>query len=276
MTAPISLARFLVFEEGQGLVTKAEGPIDDPEWENLTLASPDLLAVNALGQLATHPRIKALRDFITGWHLSYLSAQDARGAPEAGPREHLSKTGDNLANVIQYLRERHPEKLDAMLDTLRRRVPRLERVDAEVLADGRLLLQIKDAPFERPILSRFASDGTLKLLAYLVLLHDPEPYPLIGIEEPENFLYPKLLAELAEECNLAFSRTQMLVTTHSPYFVNGLQPEQVQVLYRGEDGYTRVKRAADIPGINEMMAEGAKLGDLWMEGHFGLGDAEGV
>ena len=268
-------SKYLAFDYGKGYVATNDGPVDDPEWENLTLSSPDLLAVNALGQLEKHPRVKALRDFITGWHLSYLSAQDARGAPDAGPREHLSKSGDNLANVIQYLQERHPDKLNAMFDTLRRRVPKLERVDAEVLADGRLLLQIKDAPFERPILSRFASDGTLKLLAYLVLLHDPEPYPLIGIEEPENFLYPKLLAELAEECNLASARTQLLVTTHSPYFVNGLQPEQVQVLYRGDDGYTQVKRVADIPGIREMMDEGAKLGDLWMEGHFGVGDPEG-
>ena len=60
--------------------------------------------------------------------------------------------------------------------------------------------RIKDAPFDNPVLARFASDGTLKMLAYLVLLHDPEPPPFIGIEEPENFLHPRLLSELAEEC----------------------------------------------------------------------------
>jgi predicted ATPase len=51
----------------------------------------------------------------------------------------------------------------------------LEKVLAEAMPDGRLLLQIKDAPFDEPILARFASDGTLKMLAYLAVLHDPAP-----------------------------------------------------------------------------------------------------
>ena len=63
------------------------------------------------------------------------------------------------------------------------------------MPDGRLLLQIKDAPFEQPILAKFASDGTLKMLAYLTLLYDPKPPELIGIEEPENHLHPGLRPE---------------------------------------------------------------------------------
>jgi len=63
------------------------------------------------------------------------------------------------------------------------------------------------------LLAKFASDGTLKMLAYLVLLHDPAPPPFIGMEEPENFLHPRLLPELAEECRAACERTQILVTT---------------------------------------------------------------
>lgn len=140
------------------------------------------------------------------------------------------------------------------------------------MPDGRLLLQIKDAPFDRPILSKFASDGTLKMLAYMALLRDPEPPQLIGIEEPENHLHPRLLLELAEECREATERTQLLVTTHSPFFINGLRADEVWVLYRNEQGYTEARRVADIPGILEFMEEGALLGDLWMEGHFGIGD----
>jgi len=150
-------------------------------------------------------------------------------------------------------------------------VPRLERVDSEFLADGRLLLQIKDAPFERPILAKFASDGTLKMLAYLTVLYDPESAPLIGIEEPENHLHPRLLPELAEECRMAAARSQLMVTTHSPFFVNGLRPREVWVLYRDEKGYAQARRAADMPGINEFMAQGALLGNLWVEGYFDVG-----
>ena len=73
------------------------------------------------------------------------------GHPDAGAQESLSPTGDNLANVIQYLRERHPQRLEEILRILRRRVPRIEKVQAEVLADGRLLPRIKDAPFRTPV-----------------------------------------------------------------------------------------------------------------------------
>ena len=152
------------------------------------------------------------------------------------------------------------------------RVPRLERVDTQLLADGRLLLQIKDAPFDEPILARFASDGTLKLLAYLTLLYEPQPPQLVGIEEPENYLHPRLLPELAEECRGAAARTQLLVTTHSPFFVTGLLPEERWVLYRDEEGHTQARRAADMRGIPEFMDQGAQLGHLWAEGFFEVGD----
>jgi len=196
----------------------------------------------------------------------------ARGQPEAGPQERLSRTGDNLPNVIQYLKERHEDRLDGILKVLSMRVPCLERVLADPMPDGRLLLQIKDAPFDRPILARFASDGTLKMLAYLVVLYDPEPPPFVGIEEPENHLHPRLLSGLAEECRAATTHSQLLVTTHSPFFVNALRPKEVWVLERDGDGFTRARRTSEMRGVEEHVSEGAHLGDLWMEGHFDAGD----
>ena len=264
--------RFLEYKEGHGRAISGEHPDADDTRRDIPLKSADLIAVNALGQFADHPRSAALRDFITDWHVSYFSVDEARGQPEAGPQERLSRTGDNIANVIQYLGEQHPHRLNEIFEALRNRVPQVEHVLAEPMADGRLLLQIKDAPFDHPILARFASDGTLKMLAYLVLLYDPEPASFIGIEEPENFLHPRLLPELAEECRAASERSQLLVTTHSPFFVNALRPEEVRVLYRDENGYTQAVRAADIQGIPEFMREGATLGHLWMEGRFGVGD----
>lgn len=264
--------RFLDFKNGSGRVVSGEMPDETDERIEETLDSPEVLAVNTLGQLARHPRVSALRRFITGWYLSYLTAESTRGVPEAGPQERLSATGDNLPNVIQYLKERHPERLQRILKILSNRVPKLERVDAEFLADGRLLLRIKDAPFEEPILAKFASDGTLKMLAYLTLLYDPKPPQLVGIEEPENQLHPRLLIELAEECRSASERTQMMVTTHSPFFVNGLHPNETWILYRDDKGFTQTKRTDKILGIKEFMENGAFLGDLWTEGFFGIGD----
>ncbi len=259
--------RFLDFKEGKGSVVTGDMPDEEDERIEEHLDSPEVLAVNALGQLAKHPRIGALRRFITSWYLSYISANSARSIPEAGPQEHLSETGDNLPNVIQYLKEEHPERLREILQKLSQRVPRLESVDAQFLQDGRLLLQIKDAPFDEPIMARYASDGTLKMLAYLVLLYDPAPPQLIGIEEPENHLYPHILRELAEECRQASRHTQILISTHSPFFVNGLEPEEVWLLQRDEQGFTQARRAADIDGVREFIRAGSLLGYLWTEGY---------
>lgn len=264
--------KFLDFRLGKGQVMSGALPDIKDERVEETLESPDLLAVNTLGQFARHPRVSALRRFIAGWYLSYLSGDATRGSAESGPQERLSQSGDNLSNVIQYLEEQHPERLGTILDVLASRVPRLERVDAERMADGRLLLRIKDRPFDEPVLARYASDGTLKMLAYLTVLYDPDPAPLIGIEEPENYLHPRLLPLLAEECREASESSQLLVTTHSPHFVDGLRPDELWVLDRGSDGYTRASRASDMRGITEFMAEGALLGDLWMENYFEAGD----
>ena len=174
--------------------------------------------------------------------------------------------------MVQYLKEQHEDRLNLILKKLTQRVPRLESVNAEVMPDGRLLLQVKDAPFEKPVMAKFASDGTLKMLAYLILLQDPDPPQLIGIEEPENQLHPRLLPELAEECRSATAASQLMVTTHSPFFINSLRAEEAWVLYRSAAGFTQAQRASDMEGIKDFMAEGALLGNLWMEGHFEVGD----
>ena len=142
--------RFLEYHKGIGQAASGEAPDEDDTREEFPLQSSDLLAVNALGQFQDHPRVAALRNFIIGWHVSYLSAESTRGQPEAGPQEQLSRTGDNLANVIQYLAEQHPDRLERIFEVLSGRVPRVQRVLADTMPDGRLLLQIKDAPFNTP------------------------------------------------------------------------------------------------------------------------------
>lgn len=264
--------RFLDFKKGLGEVVSGEMPDEENERISEQLESPEFIAVNTLGQFAKHPRLSALRKFITGWYLSYLNADNTRTIPQAGAQEKLSVTGDNLPNVIQYLKEQHPQRLEQILETLSMRIPRLEKVEASIMQDGRLLLQIKDAPFAQPILAKFASYGTLKMLAYLTILYDPMPPKLIGIEEPENHLHPRLLTQLAEECRAASANTQLMVTTHSPFFVDALKPEELWVLSRDENGFTQAKKTVDMQGIKEFMEHGALLGSLWMEDYFDMGN----
>ena len=257
----------LVFHRGEGVSVVGADSDEDSDQVRHTLASPDLLAINALGQLASYPLVAEFRSFVIGWYLSQISAASARGVPEAGPQERLSPSGDNLPNVIQYLSERHPDRWAEILRRLTARIPRLSEVTSRVMEDGRLLLRFRDAPFSEPVPARFASDGTLKLLAYLTVLHDPDLPPLIGIEEPENQLHPYLMRGLVEECRDAALASQVLISTHSPQLLNAAEGPEVRVINRGADGYARVVTATDIPGVPQHLDAGAVLGDLWMEGY---------
>jgi predicted ATPase len=261
----------LSFDRGQGSVYDEESG----EYEHETLASPDLLAVSALGQLQSHPRVRVLRDFIQGWYLSYISAGETRSTPTSGPEPRLTPNGDNLANVIQYLEEEHSDRLTRIFGILSERVPQLENVLPRRLDDGRLLLRLKDRPFEEPILSRFASDGTLKLLAYLTVLHGPTQPEVIGFEEPENQLHPRLVPILAEEIRDVSGTSQVLVTTHSPEFLTEVRPGELWMLSRESDGFTTVQRASDDAKVVAMVEAGATLGSLWSEGYLAKADVGG-
>jgi predicted ATPase len=114
------------------------------------------------------------------------------------------------------------------------------------------------------------SDGTLKLFTYMLLLADPTPPPFIGIEEPENGLYHKLLEILAHEFREhttgikgGSGGSQLFVTTHQPYFVDALMPEEVWILEKGNDGFSKISRASDNKLVKNLVAEGLPLGGLW-------------
>jgi predicted ATPase len=122
-----------------------------------------------------------------------------------------------------------------------------------------------------PFYQQSMSDGTLKMLAYAVLLADPSPRPFIGIEEPENGLYVRLVEHLAGQFAAHAERvsrpTQILVTTHSPYFVDALRPDQVWRMRKDPEGHATVARTSDLPQIRELTDEGLPLGSLWYSNH---------
>lgn len=106
------------------------------------------------------------------------------------------------------------------------------------------------------------------MLAYLTLLYDPSPHPLLCVEEPENQLYPTLLWELAEEFRLYSLRGgQVFVSTHSPDLLNAARVDEVFWLIK-QDGYTQIKRAEDDQQIVALMNEGNRMGFLWKQGFF--------
>ena len=236
------------------------------ETEQIELEDRRRLGIATLGALKQHPRISAFRRFVEGWYLSYFTPAAARSLPLAGPQKHLNIQGDNLGNVVQFLEREHPQRFKAVLKEIAGRIPGIDRIDTEPTSDGRLLLRFNDRSFQDPFYAQQVSDGTLKVFAYLLLLEDPEPAPFLCIEEPENGLYHKLLETLANEFRehaTGSKGSQVFVTTHQPYFVDALSPEEVWILEKGEDGFSKIRRASDDPTVNNMVEEGLPLGGLW-------------
>jgi predicted ATPase len=240
----------------------------DLKRETQTLKSPDILAIKGLAQFERFPAVMALGDLIENWHLSDFHINRARPEQEAGYAEHLSREGENLSLVIEYLFNHKKTVFDKIVEKIKARIPGIDNVEAKTTEEGRVLLKFQDGSFEDPILARFVSDGTIKMLAYMVLLYDPNPHPLLCVEEPENQLYPSLLWELAEEFRSYSDRGgQVLVSTHSPDFLNAIQLDEVFCLVK-DKGFTRVLRAKDDPQLVEYMSQGDQMGYLWKEGLF--------
>ena len=278
---------FLYLNDGKGAVWSGESEgikIDDEDSFDLTsvltidseesseteiVEMDDIrrMGIATLGSLRQHPRISAFRRFIEGWHLSYFTPDAARSLPMAGPQRHLNVHGDNLGNVVQFMEREHPTKFSAILARIAEKIPGISKIDTQRTEDGRLLLRFNDSSFDDPFFAHQMSDGTLKVFAYLLLLEDPEPPPFLCIEEPENGLYHKLLEALAAEfrshANTKGKGSQIFLTTHQPYLVDALSPDEVWVMEKGDDGFSQIRRASDNELVKNLVDEELPLGGLW-------------
>ncbi|MBF0324752.1 MAG: AAA family ATPase [Alphaproteobacteria bacterium] len=267
---------FIKFSQGQGYAVSNEEDFNKPDEEltreNQTLDAPDILALKGLGQFQRFKAASAVRSLIENWYLSDFHINAARGAKDAGYAEHLSADGDNLPLVTQYLFESHPKLFRQVLDKMARRVPGVAQVEAKPTEDGRIVLRFQDGTFKDPFVSRYVSDGTIKMFAYLVLLHDPTPHPLLCVEEPENQLYYSLLGELAEEFE-AYARRggQVIVSTHSPDFLDAVSLDSIFWLEK-RDGFSTAARATADSQLVALVKEGDMPGRLWAQKLFGKVD----
>jgi predicted ATPase len=264
--------RFLDFKRGEGYAITNEDDSTklDTELtrEPQTLSSEDTLAIKGLGQFARFKAASAFRELIEKWYVSDFHIDAARQLQDSGYAEHLSESGDNLPQVAKFMYDYHPKLFAQVLAKMSSRVPGVEIVRAKDTEDGRIVLQFQDGSFKDPFIGRFVSDGTIKMFAYLLLLNDPRPHPLLCIEEPENQLYPALLTELAEELReYARKGGQVFVSSHSPELLNAAQAEEVFWLSKS-NGLTVVKHASEDAQIAALVEEGDMLGTLWNQGFF--------
>ncbi|NCR46753.1 MAG: AAA family ATPase [Microcystis aeruginosa SX13-01] len=226
---------FLDFQRGQGYAITNEEDFSKPDKEldreEQKLESNDILALKGLGQFQRFKAATAFRSLIENWHISDFHISEARGSKEISYAEHLSPTGDNMATVAQYIYQQYPEIF-------------------------------------KPFIDRYVSDGTMKMFAYLILLFDPNPHPLLCVEEPENQLYPTLLKELAEEfAHYSYRGGQVFVSSHSPDFINAVPLASIFWLIKSQ-GITQIHRATDSEILKNLVAEGDLPGYLWNQGWF--------
>lgn len=263
---------FIDFSQGKGTAITNEQQYGEEgakeQRAEYALDEPDVLAIKGLGQFKDFRVVAEFRSLIENWQISDFHIAEARPSTEEGYAEHLSTRGDNLAQVAQYLYTYHQDRFDQVLAAMKRRVPGVTEVEAKPTEDGRLVLRFQDGSFKDPFISRFVSDGTIKMFAYLVLLHDPKPFPLLAVEEPENQLYPELLPELAEEFrDYARRGGQVFISTHSPDFLNALKLDEIYCLKK-EQGFTTISRASDSENLCALFEAGDLPGYLWKQGLF--------
>ncbi len=262
--------RFLDFQKGRGQAITNESAYGEKgaveERGEFALDDPSVLAIKGLGQFREFQVISQFRNLIESWHISDFHIAEAKTSTDVGYSEHLSLHGNNIAQVAQFLFENHRDCFEKVLCAMRKRVPGVSDVEAKATEDGRLVLRFQDGSFEDPFVARYVSDGTIKMFAYLVMLYHPNLHPLLAVEEPENQLYPKLLPELTEEFrNYARHGGQVFVSTHSPDFLNFVEPGEIIWLVK-KDGFSTAGLATDDKNVESLIAEGDKPGDLWKQG----------
>ncbi len=184
------------------------------------------------------------------------------------PDFQLLPNGGNLSSALFKIKEDHPDTWDEIVEICKTANPDFTKVTVRAEGgDGKIALRWWERPYEQEgISANLLSDGTIRLLCLIAILKSPDPPPLICIDEPELGLHPDWIELVVELMQSAAARTQLIVATHSPQVVAGLDPGQVIVTEK-ENGETRLKRL-ERRELEEWLNE-FNLSELWLAGHFG-------
>ena len=199
------------------------------------------------------------------------------------PAAELSPNGHNLAGVIDNLRDKEPERFEALNDEFGRWLPEFDRILFETPKTGHRAFSLRTRKGHHALPARDLSQGTVLALAILTLAYLPAPPSLIGIEEPERGVHPRLLRNIQTALyRLSYPKqfgedrqpVQVIATTHSPYFLDLYKdhPEEIVIAQKTADG-AQFERLSDQPHIMEVLDD-APLGEVWYSGVLGGVPAE--
>lgn len=180
------------------------------------------------------------------------------------PNDLLQPDASNLGLVLNRLR-RDPVTRKRLLEALRELYEGIDELDVQI-EGGTVQVFFQEGHFTVP--ATRLSDGTLRYLCLLAILCQPNPPPLVCIEEPELGLHPDVLPKVADLLKDASERMQLVITTHSDILVDALTdcPESVLVAEKTASGteLTRLGREQLRPWLAKY-----RLGQLWTRGEIG-------
>jgi predicted ATPase len=249
--------------------------IEDPVF-GLTPPEPILIAPQDTSRLAAgtsffSPPLALFRNYIEGWSFFNISPVVARQPCKEGPELALGEAGEYLAAILHKLEKQNGEKgsLEQIVAGLRGAVPGFKNVRTKALeVEGKWTFQVVEDRIRGAINPRSVSDGTIRLLAMMVIAHwSARRSTLLAIEEPENGLHPHLSKSIVELLRTASETRQVLATTHNPNFLDELEPEEV-ILCDKKEGFTVVRHASDVTEIKSFRKH-FRLGELWEQGTLG-------
>ena len=208
------------------------------------------LCIGIVGEVRGYPAVNILRQLITNWQLVDF-------------RKEAMLNSSQLAQWSKLLQEQQPVTFEALVKKMQQVLPELEAITVIETADGRLVLQFKEAGFTTPFTTAYIAEGHLKLWAYLLVLHLPNPVPLMGIEAPEHNVHHTLLEMLVEEFRAYAERGgQLLLTSYATSLVDTLRLEELFGM-RKQGGESQIKAAKDDSTVQRGYELGESLGRLW-------------
>ena len=237
----------------------------------LKLADEQTTGLSTLPKLARDQGgegIDAFARFISSIRVIEPDVREAR-TPSRLYSSSLAEDASNLADALLLLKETEPQAFADVERDLALCLPGLERIVFGTTGGSTrsVVVQLKEAGLTEPIDLADASFGTVRLLALLVALYEPDPPPLTAIEEIDHGLHPYALDVIVDALRSASRRTQLLITTHSPTFVNRLRPDELVICDRDPDTGESVIPAVDTDTLTAAAEESdLRLGELWFSG----------
>lgn len=236
------------------------------------LATGQTTVLATLPRLADHQGgagIRKLADFLSSIRVLEPDMAAAR-RPSRMVKGRLADDAGNLAAALHSLSTEDPESFQSLVSEMRFCLPGLDSLRFEPIGGpGRAVaVALHERGIRLPVYLEEASFGTVRMLALLTALHEPDPPPFTGIEEVDHGLHPWAIDILVDRLRAASQNSQILITTHAPTLVNRLRPTELVVCDRDPD-----TGASVIPCISstevldaERRADGLRPGELWFAG----------